>query len=48
MRLVNRSYTQVKVEISEGLEGGLRHVVSEPRRGFVTFDQYGSREIQGS
>ena len=25
MRLANRSYTQVKVEISEGLGGGSRH-----------------------
>ena len=48
MRLVNRSYTQVKVEVSEGIGGGSRHLVSEPRRGFVTFDQYGRRGIQGS
>ena len=48
MRLVNRLYTQVKVEISEGLGGGSRHVVSEPRREFVIFDQYSRRGIQGS
>ena len=29
MRLVNRSYTQVKVKVSEGLGGGSRH--SGPR-----------------
>ena len=27
MRLANRSYTQVKVEISEGLGGGSRQIV---------------------
>ena len=30
MRLANRSYTQVKVEISEGLGGGSRHKGSLP------------------
>ena len=38
MRLVNRLYTRREVEISEGLEGGPRHMVSEPQRGFVTFN----------
>ena len=47
MRLVNHSNTRSEVEISEGLGGGSRHVVSESQRGFVTFDWYGRRGIQG-
>ena len=48
MRLVNHSNTRNEVEISEGLGGGSRYVVLEPRRGFVTFDEDGRRGIQGS
>ena len=32
MRLGNRSYTQVKVEVSKGLGGGSQHVVCANRR----------------
>ena len=35
VRLVNHLYTRREVKISEGLGGGSRHVVSEPRKGVL-------------
>ena len=36
MRLVNRSYTQVKVEVSEGLGGGSRQNLRRNTSGILT------------
>ena len=47
MRLANRSYTQVKVEISEGLGGGSRHILfmDEKEADFLVVHGFTSKRL---